>query len=70
MDKRLKLCNLSQFAESFRPFVYPLTSQNPWFMSLEITMNNAIILFYALQSNNVLNARLLNGYPSLVALLL
>ena len=41
-------------------------------MSLEITMNNAISLFYALQisSNIVLNARILNGYPGYVALLM
>ena len=53
-------------------FCIPLISWNPWSMSLEIKINNAVSLFSALQisSNIILNARPSNGYPSLVALLL
>ena len=37
-----------------KPFCIPLISWNPWLMSLEITMNNAISLFYALKiSSNI-----------------
>ena len=65
------LRNFSQFAERFS-FLYTFDFMNPWCMSLEIRMNNAISLFYALQilSNIILIARLSDGYPSYVALLL
>ena len=50
--------------------LYTFDFIKPWFISLEITLSNAVSLFYALQisSNIILNARLSNGYPSLVAL--